>query len=121
MRTAEASRRSAHRSADGWACAADPGNYPAAAAAEVVDRSILVIVDLVRYSSCLFFLVVVLSPALRLIFFGLLCSCQLLLGTMAAFLSQPSARSGRTLFGQLGRDGCYVPRLCTRCLPAHRA
>lgn len=30
MRTAEASRRSAHRSADGWACAADPGNYPAA-------------------------------------------------------------------------------------------
>lgn len=36
MRTAEASRRSAHRSADGWACAADPGNYPAAAAAEVV-------------------------------------------------------------------------------------
>lgn len=89
--------------------------------AAVVDRSILVIVDLVRYSSCLFFLVVVLSPALRLIFFGLLCSCQLLLGTMAAFLSQPSARSGRTLFGQLGRDGCYVPRLCTRCLPAHRA
>lgn len=59
--------------------------------------------------------VVLLSPAPRLIFFGLLYSCQLLLGTMAAFLSQPSARSGRTLFGQLGRDGCCVPRLCTQC------
>lgn len=58
---------------------------------------------------------VLLSPAPRLIFFGLLYSCQLLLGTMAAFLSQPSARSGRTLFGQLGRDGCCVPRLCTQC------
>lgn len=36
MRSAEASRRSVHRSADGWACAADPGSYPAAVAAEVV-------------------------------------------------------------------------------------
>lgn len=63
----------------------------------------------------LFDVVVLLSPAPRLIFFGLLYSCQLLLGTMAAFLSQPSARSGRTLFGQLGRDGCCVPRLCTQC------
>lgn len=56
-----------------------------------------------------------LSPAPRLIFFGLPCSCQLLLGTMAASLSQPSARSGRTLFGLLGRGGCFSPRLCTRC------
>lgn len=55
------------------------------------------------------------SPAPRLIFFGLPCSCQLLLGTMAASLSQPSARSGRTLFGLLGRGGCFSPRLCTRC------
>lgn len=59
--------------------------------------------------------VVLLSPAPRLIFFGLLYSCQLLLGTMAAFLSQPSARNGRTLFGRFGRDGCCVPRLCTQC------
>lgn len=60
--------------------------------------------------------VVVLSPAPRLIFFDLLYSCQLLLGTMAAFLSRPSARSGRTLFGQLGRGRCCGPRLCIRCL-----
>lgn len=56
-----------------------------------------------------------LSPAPRLIFFGLPCSCQLLLGTMAASLSQPSARSGRTLFGLPDRGGCFSPRLCTRC------
>lgn len=64
----------------------------------------------------LLLLVVVLSPAPRLIFFDLLYSCQLLLGTMAAFLSRPSARSGRTLFGQLGRGRCCGPRLCIRCL-----
>lgn len=55
------------------------------------------------------------SPAPRLIFFGLPCSCQLLLGTMAASLSRPSARSGRTLFGPRGRGGCFSPRLCTQC------
>lgn len=58
---------------------------------------------------------VFLPPAPRLIFFGLLYFCQLLLGTMAAFLSQPSARNGRTLFDLLGRGWCCAPKPCTRC------